>query len=138
MDEAGKLKSRLAAEKMTHFPGVVWATRTEKPVLEYVYTNKPSWIIRSETGRLSKDGKNLALDGKAVIHRPAGPGFREITINTMNLNVKPESSYAETAAWAELISPPNVTTGKGMKAIFKEPIHLELLANVKGKYETNK
>jgi lipopolysaccharide export system protein LptC len=137
MDETGKLKSRLTAAKMSHYPAVVWATHTEKPVLEFVYADKPSWIIHSETGKLSKDGKNLALDGKAVIHRPAAPGFREITINTMNLKVKPETSYAETDAWAELLSPPNITTGKGLKAVFKEPINLELLANVKGKYETN-
>jgi len=63
-------------------------------------------------------------------------GVRELKIYTFNLKVKPETSYAETDAWAELISLPNWTTGVGMKLTFAEPIHLELLSNVKGNYET--
>lgn len=135
MNEAGKLKSKLEAEEMTHFPGY-WATHTKKPVMEFVYEEKPSWTIASETGVLSNDGKKLLLNGKARIYRPKAQGYREVIINTSNLKVAPETSYAETDAWAELISPPNITTGTGLKAIFKEPIHLELLAKVKGRYET--
>ena len=137
MDVDGKLKSRLTAVEMAHYPEY-WATHTKKPVIEFVYENKPPWIIESETGTLSKDGKKLLLNGKVVIQRPEAPGFRQVIINTSNLKVNPETSYAETEAWSELISPPNITTGKGMKAVFKEPIHLELLSNVKGKYETKK
>ena len=54
------------------------------------------------------------------------------------LKVKPDISYAETNQWAELISPPNKTTGTGMKMTYIEPIHLQLLANVKGNYESKK
>jgi lipopolysaccharide export system protein LptC len=78
------------------------------------------------------------LNGKAIINRDKAEGSKELTINTSNLRVKIETSYAETDEWAELLSPPNITTGIGMKMTFVAPVHLELLANVKGKYETNK
>lgn len=135
MDETGKLKSRLVAEEMSHFP-VYWATHTKKPVMEFINAQKPPWVIASATGILSKDGKQLQLNGEVKITRPKAEGYREVIINTSNLKVNPETSYAETKAWAELISPPNITTGIGMKAIFKEPIHLELLSKVKGRYDT--
>ncbi len=137
MDEAGKLKSKLVAEEMSQFSGY-WTTHTKKPVMEFIYENKPPWIIASETGVLSKDGKKLLLNGKVRVNRPKAQGFKEIIINTSNLKVAPETSYAETNAWAQLLSPPDVTTGVGLKAIFKEPIHLELLSKVKGRYETKK
>lgn len=137
MDETGNPKSKLTAVEMKHYP-VYWATHTKKPVMYFLNENKPPWIVEAVTGILSKDGKNLALNGKVTINRPKVEGFRQIIINTSNLRVKPETSYAETEAWAELISPPNITTGTGMKAVFKDPIRLELLSNVKGKYETSK
>jgi len=137
MDETGHLKSKLKAEEMMHYAGY-WATHTKKPVMEFVNENKPPWIIESETGILSNDGKKLQLKGKVVINRAKAEGIKQLIINTSNLLVNPDTSHAETKAWAELISPPNITTGTGMKVTFKEPIHLELLANVKGKYETNK
>ncbi|NOS74084.1 MAG: LPS export ABC transporter periplasmic protein LptC, partial [Methyloglobulus sp.] len=88
------------------------------------------------TSVLTSDGKKLLLNGKVTINRAKGEGVRQLIINTSNLIVSPETSYAETKAWAELISPPNITAGTGMKVTFKEPIHLELLSKVKGKYET--
>jgi lipopolysaccharide export system protein LptC len=104
--------------------------------MEFINENKPPWIVESETGILSSDGKKLQLNGKVTINRAKAEDVKQLIINTSNMLVNPETSYAETKAWAELISPPNITTGTGMKVTFKEPIHLELLSKVKGKYET--
>ncbi|WP_411725679.1 LPS export ABC transporter periplasmic protein LptC [Methyloglobulus sp.] len=135
MDETGKLKSKLMAEEMNHYAGY-WATHTKKPVMHFLNEKTPPWIVEAATGVLSKDGKKLQLNGKVTVNRAKAEGVRLLIINTSNLMVSPETSYAETKAWAELISPPNITTGTGMKVTFKEPIHLELLSKVKGKYET--
>jgi lipopolysaccharide export system protein LptC len=135
MDETGKLKSKLVAEEMEHFVDY-WATHTKKPVIQFMNSLTPPWIVAAETGILSKDGLQLQLNGKVTINRAKAEGVRQLIINTSQLLVNPETSYAETKAWAELISPPNITTGTGMKVVFKEPIHLELLSQVKGKYET--
>jgi lipopolysaccharide export system protein LptC len=135
MDETGRLKNKLVAEEMTHYP-VYWATHTKKPVMQFINEKTPPWVVEATTGVLSRDGKKLQLNGKVTINRAKGETVRQLIINTSNLMVTPETSYAETKEWAELISPPNVTTGTGMKVTFKEPIHLELLSKVKGKYET--
>lgn len=135
MDATGKLKNKLIADKVIHYDDDT--THSVKPVMFFYNEKTQPWVVRAETGILSADGKDLFLNGKSVVSRASTEGTKELTINTSNLRVKPETSYAETNEWAELISPPNVTTGTGMKMVFVSPVHLELLANVKGKYETN-
>ena len=135
MDETGQPKSKLEAEEMTHTVGY-WATNTKKPIIYFFNDKSPPWVIQAETGILSKDGKKIELKGKVTIDRAQAEGVRQLNIKTSNLNVNPETNYAETTAWAEIINPPNITTGTGMKVTFKNPIHLELLSKVQGKYET--
>jgi lipopolysaccharide export system protein LptC len=135
MDETGKLKNKLVAEKVTHYDDDT--THSIKPVMYFYNDKTPPWVVKAETGVLSADGKDMFLNGKSVVSRAKAEKSKELIINTSNLRVKPETSYAETDEWAELLSPPNVTTGTGMKMVFVSPVHLELLANVKGKYETN-
>ncbi|MGZ8190489.1 MAG: LPS export ABC transporter periplasmic protein LptC [Methylococcaceae bacterium] len=134
MDEQGKLNSKLIADQMIHYSDDS-TTLMITPLIFFYNEKSPPWEIKAETGILSADGKNLLLNGKVTVFRAKAEGFKELKINTSNVKVKPESSYAETNEWAELLSPPNRTTGTGMKLVFVEPIHLELLANVKGKYE---
>jgi lipopolysaccharide export system protein LptC len=136
MDERGKLSSKLLADKMVHYSDD-GTTHLDKPVMFFYNEQTPPWVIKSETGIRSADGKTILLNGKVTVNRAGAEGVRQLIINTTNVRVKPETSYAETDGWAELISPPNVTTGTGMKLTFREPIHLELLANVRGRYETN-
>lgn len=135
MNELGRLKSKLLSDEMVHYSDD-GTTHMVNPVMFFHNEKTPPWVIKSETGILSGDGKDLFLNGKVVIDRAKAEGVSQLTINTSALKVKPETSYAETNAWAELISPPNKTTGTGMKLTYAQPIHLELLANVKGKYET--
>lgn len=135
MDKQGKLNSKLIADEMIHYSDDR-TTHMANPLIFFYNEKSPPWEVKSETGIMSADGKDLLLNGKAVVSRAKAPGFKELVINTSNLKVKPESSYAETNEWVELLNPPNRTTGTGMKLVFVEPIHLELLANVKGKYET--
>ncbi|NOT11001.1 MAG: LPS export ABC transporter periplasmic protein LptC [Methylococcaceae bacterium] len=135
MDDRGQLKSQLLADQMIHYSDDQ-TTHMIKPLM-YSYNEKnPPWVIKSETGILSADGNNLLLNGKVIIDRAKGPGTKPLTINTSNLKVKLATRYAETKEWAELISPPNRTTGTGMKMVYTQPIRLDLLAHVKGKYET--
>ncbi len=133
MDENGLPKSKLIADEMTHTKN---STLTKKPVMIFFNGGKPPWIIEAANGVLSANGEKLQLKGKVIINRAKGEGVKPLTINTSNVLVNPKTSFAQTAAWAELISPPHITSGTGMKATFKEPIHLELLSKVKGKYET--
>jgi lipopolysaccharide export system protein LptC len=135
MNASGKVNSKLTADKMTHYSDD-GTTHLDNPLMFFHNENAPPWQVKSETGILSADGKDLSLNGKASVARDAAPGVRQLIINTSNIKVKPETRYAETGEWAELLSPPNRTTGRGMKLVFAQPVHLQLLANVKGKYET--
>lgn len=135
MTESGTLKSQLLTDEMIHY-GDNGQTVMLKPLMHFYNEKTPPWVIKSEKGELSADGKILLLLGKVNITRAKAQGVRPLTINTFNLKVNPETSYAETKLWSELISPPNKTTGIGMKMVYTDPVHLELLSKVKGNYET--
>jgi lipopolysaccharide export system protein LptC len=135
MGDDGLLKNRLIADRMTHYSDD-GTTHLDKPLMFFHNEKAPPWVINAEGGVLSADGKNLLLNGKVKVERAEGQGAKQLIINTSNARVKPETHYAETDEWAELISPPNRTTGVGMKLIFEQPVHLQLLSKVQGKYET--
>jgi lipopolysaccharide export system protein LptC len=134
MNELGVVKNKLLGDELIHYNDD-GTTHTLNPVLFFYNGKTPPWVIKSETGLLSGDGKDLFLDGKVIIAREKAKGVAPLTILTRALKVKPETRYAETKEWTELISASNKTTGTGMQLTFVQPIHLRLLANVKGKYE---
>jgi lipopolysaccharide export system protein LptC len=135
MDSDGVPKNELFADKMQHFK-VDATTNLEKPIMTLFNTNgQAPWLIKAETGVMAADGDNLLLKGSTQISREASKSAAALTINTADLHVKLQTSYAETQAWTELISPPHKTTGTGMEVTFTSPIHLKLLAMVKGRYE---
>ncbi len=134
MDTEGKLKSKVTSEKLTHYSDTDIA-ELKNPVMTIYKPDAPVWVIRAKFGTVPAGGKVVFLSGKVLIDREKSPGFKEIKIITSNLLIKPEQDYAETKQWADLIMPPDRTSGKGMKVRFSNPIHLELLADVRGRYE---
>lgn len=134
MDAEGMLKSKVTADKLMHYSDTDIA-ELNNPIITMYKPDAPVWVIRSETGTVPAGGREVFLNGKVFIDRAKAPGFSEIKIITSNLRVKPEQDYAETDEWADLIMPPDRTSGTGMKVTFSTPIHLELLANVRGRYE---
>ncbi|MCX7099185.1 MAG: LPS export ABC transporter periplasmic protein LptC [Methylococcales bacterium] len=134
MNAQGALNSKLLSDELTHYSDDN-TIQMVKPTMFFYNEKTPPWVINAETGLRSGDGKDLLLEGEVTISREKAPGSNPLSIHTRALKVKPDISYAETKAWAELISPPNRTTGTGMKLTFAPPIHVQLLANVKGKYE---
>ena len=134
MGEAGLAKNKLVADRMTHFSDDN-TIEMDKPMMTFYSEGTPTWAIQSETGLLSSDRKNLFLNGKVFIVREEDSGNRPMKVNTSNLRVKPDENYAETDERAELITPSDRVSGIGMKVFFKDPVYLELLSNVRSKYE---
>lgn len=134
MDLEGKLKSKVTADKLTHYSDTDIA-ELNNPVIIMYKPDAPSWVIRSETGTVPAGGREVFLNGKVFIDRAKAPGFRGIKIITSNLRVQPEQDFAETKEWTDIIMPPDRTSGTGMEVTFSTPIHLKLLANVRGRYE---
>ncbi len=135
MNAQGQVNSQLSADSMIHYSDDR-TTQLLSPLMFFYNAASPPWQIKAETGTLSADGNNLLLAGRVTATRAKAEGFKALSINTTNLKVNPATRYAETNEWVELLNPPNRTTGTGMKLVFAKPIHLELLANVKGNYET--
>ncbi len=139
MNEQGILKSELSAQSILHYSddGV---THIQKPTL-ILYNPEnprvPPWIVKSEGGVLSKDGKNLFLKGKVSIDRKAAEGTRQVNILTSNLRVQPKISYAESSEWSQIATPPHSIEGTGIQMTFKRPLYVKLLSNVKSRYVPN-
>lgn len=135
MDSEGLPKNELLADKMQHFK-TDGSTHLEKPIMTlFNPAGDPPWVIKAEKGVMAADGDNLQLIGKNFISREGSKNTDPLTVNTSDLHVKLTTNYAETVAWAEIISPPNITSGTGMEVTFVNPIHLKLLSTVKGRYE---
>lgn len=134
MDEAGQLKSKLIAKSMTHY-GDDGTTHLQKPELILINRDAPPWVIQSETGIVSADGKQIFLTDKVVVERKGASGVSPLKINSSNVRVEPDQDYAETDEWAELLSPPNRTEGIGMQLHYGDPIQIKLFSKVRGKYE---
>lgn len=134
MDEFGLPKSDLVADTMMHM-SVDGSTHLKNPLMTLYNKNSSPWLMRSQSAILAENGEDLQMNGKVLIEREGGERTKPLTINTSALRVRLPDNYAETDEWAEIISPPNKTTGVGMQATFVEPIHLKLLAKVKGRYE---
>lgn len=136
MDQNGKLKSELFANKMTHY-GDDETTELDRPVMVLHNLNTPPWVIKSEGGWLAADRNHLLLTGKVFISREETEDTRLFKINTSELKVTLSTSYAITAKWAELIDGSNRTEGIGMAATFVDPVKIKFLSHVKGRYEFN-
>lgn len=135
MGTTGIANTKLFADKISHFSDD-HTTDMEQPVIIFYQEKQSPWVIKSESGKVSADKKNVFLKGHVVIDRAAFENAKPLKITTSNLKVKPDIYFAETDERAELLSQPNKTTGTGMKLTFKQPINIGLFSHVQGKYET--
>lgn len=133
-DDKGFQKHRLKAISMVHF-AVKDTTELEKPIVTLLSPDRPPWVIRSDTGTVSPDGAKIFFGGDVFVDRDGAENVRPIKIVTRNLWMEPERKYAETEEWADIRSLSDNISGVGMRVFFSNPIHLTLLAKVKGKYE---
>ncbi len=136
MDIDGLPKSKLFADKMQHYKSD-GSTHLEHPVMTLYNSNAEPWVIEAESGIMAADGDHLQLIGHTVINREASDRNSALKVTTSDLHVTLSTNYAETKAWADIVSPPNQSSGTGMEVTFVSPIHLKLLSKVKGRYEIN-
>lgn len=134
MNIDGKPKNKVVADKVIHYSDDN-TTELQNPLMTIYKVDAPNWMIQSEIGIVPAGGRDMFLKGKVYINREQAEGVKPIMVNTSNLRVNPEQDYAETDEWAELIMPPNRTTGIGMEANFGTPLRIKLLSNVRGRYE---
>ena len=131
MNALGKPSTRLTAEFAAHFRDSGETELTE-PIMIIHKGALPPWVLRSESGIISADGKLMSMNGNVYIDRENAEDVRAVNIETRNLRVQPERNYAETDERAQLVTGLDTISGTGMKLFYQEPMNIELLANVKG------
>ncbi|MDD2759428.1 MAG: LPS export ABC transporter periplasmic protein LptC, partial [Methylomonas sp.] len=117
MDLHGRPKSELTADKMRHYKSD-GSTHLDRPVMTLYNPGAAPWVIRSDGGIMASDGDHLQLMGHAVVNREASENNAALKVTTSDLRVTLSSNYAETSAWADIVSPPNQTSGTGMEVTF--------------------
>ena len=134
MDGMGNPVSILEAKTLTHFKDDQ-TTELAQCKITFFNSDGSSWIIQADAGVLWANGNDLFLNGVVHINRARVEDVRPVQINTSDLRVKLDQSYAETDNWAEIITPPDRTEGTGLQMIYSKPIQVELIHAVKGRYE---
>jgi len=94
---------------------------------------KPGWLITSQEGRLDGSNEWFTLS-QDVVARQTSEKQGEITITTSNLRLNTKEQFAETSKAVTMRAAKSQITGVGMRADMKRD-HIQLLSNVKGKYE---
>lgn len=126
----------LVAGKMTHYPDDD-TTHLEKPHLTRYAKDLPPMHIRSQSGRVSKDGEHAWFSGEVKVTREAGRGQSELTVTTPYLHVIPDKDFAETNREVTVRTAGTSVTAVGMEFNSKTRI-IRFLSRVKGQHVKTK
>lgn len=133
LDQQGKLKNKLLAETMTHYPTI--NTKLTKPYLIFYKEDKPTWTVRSQRGEISPNNNEVWLLDNANLHKLNPNPKKKLKIISKNLWVILNKEYAETTEASTIISHNTTTHSVGMHVFMPiEKIHL--LSKVRGHYVT--
>lgn len=132
MNAEGKPLYRLHAAVVNHYPDDK-SLVLNAPRMEYYRPQLPPWTAESEAGRVYDEGRQIFLDGKVTMRRPAEDKQPATELLTRDLLVLPEDDYAETTASVKISSGASKLKGTGMR-VYLEEGRLELLANGEGVY----
>lgn len=94
------------------------------------------WQLRSNTGWISADGKEIRLRGNVSGDSPAVPEVRPTTLRTDSLDAFPDTHQVRTAAAVVMTQPGIMQSGVGFQADLKTRQYT-LLSQVKSRYEPN-
>ncbi len=136
MDNRGKPRYSLHAEKMVHFDDDNSTVLTE-PRLTVLDPQKPSWRVKSKTGWVSEDRTVVVLTGNVTINREGRGRSRPIRAVTSELRIKPEEKYAETDRHVRIDSYDDWLESHGAEIWFEEPVRMKFLSRVKASYEVD-
>lgn len=106
----------------------------ETPVFVLVNDpQKPGWFVTAKEGRLDNNDVWFTLT-QDVLARQTSEKQGETTINTTDLRLNLQEQFAETDKAVTMRAAKSEITATGLRANMKSE-HIELLSNVKGRYE---
>ncbi|MGD8312987.1 MAG: LPS export ABC transporter periplasmic protein LptC [Gammaproteobacteria bacterium] len=131
MDERGKLRYRVTASTMVHYPDSD-LLELQRPLIDLEQRNGSIWRIRAETGETTDSGDLIRLQGKVDIHRSGSSG--PLQVRTRDLLVRPQQSYATTDSAATITTPGHRVDAVGLEADLDKNT-LELHNHVRGRID---
>ncbi len=133
MNNDGRPHSRLSATKLVHYAHDDHADLTQPRMLFYPDRGTP-WSVIAERARTEEGDRVVNLLGKVHITRAASGANRPLSVDTRDLTVYPDSSYATTNKHAVIRSLSYELSGTGLRGWFEQE-RLQLLSNVQGIYK---
>lgn len=123
----------LTAAKMIHYPDDD-STQLEAPRVTDYQKDRAPLHIAADSGRISKDGKDIYLSGRVKIVREAYKDSSALTVQTTYLHLIPDAGIAETDKPVTIQDAHTFVSGVGLEFNNKTRI-LKLLSHVKGHYD---
>ncbi len=133
MGKTGKLKERLHADFMVHYPDDD-SNELVRPRLEIYNSGDWPWQVVADRGWIAGNNEVVLLYGKVEIWRSDAEGERNFEVLTRDLRILPEDEYAETDAFTTISTRTSVTTAVGMRARFSAN-RIQLMSEVKSRHE---
>ncbi len=133
MDQQGKLQYQMSARQMLHYPDDD-SSEFEQITGKLYSDDIQTWRVDATRALASSQGKHILLEGAVTAHRLPTAQQLEVTIQTSNVTVTPESNLVETSDPITLTEGRSVINAVGMRMHTKEK-RLELLARIRGVYE---
>ena len=135
MGENGKPHYQLKADYLAHYPDND-STMLTQPHISVFQEDVAPWNINAEKGQISSGGKTVFLLGEVTIERKRTLENSGIKLITQDLLVRPDDKYAETEK-PVTVREDNIglikAVGMRLNMLTEQ---LELLADVRGYYET--
>jgi len=133
MGENGKPRYEIHASYMAHFSFDGHSEFTS-PQFIFYRPNESQWILSAERGTVQDDAKQIILQGNVtMIRQQVAEGDPELKIDTSELLIRPDDSYAETDQLIIIASGEHRIQSNGIRAYFNEG-RVELLSRVRGVY----
>ena len=131
MDESGRLRYRVTADTMVHYPGTD-QLKLQRPLIDLEQHSGNTWHFRAEAGETTDSGDLIWLLGKVDIRRSGDSG--PLQVRTRDLLVRPEQSFASTDSAATIIVPGHRVDTIGLEADLEKNT-LELRNRVRGRID---
>jgi lipopolysaccharide export system protein LptC len=132
-DAAGVPRYRLSAEKLSHFSGDR-QTLLDNPKLTHFHESQGEMQISSSKASITADGGTVVFTDQVNLHRPAGEGRNEMSMQTSYLEILTEKNEAFTEQPVVIQQPGMHITAAGLH-LFADTRVLKLKGRVKAQYQ---
>ena len=133
MDQDGRVKHTLRAQKMTHYPEEDMTVLAEPKFVTYAEGRSPV-TVTSRQARMSGNGENVFFEDQVRVVRAPFGARSELVLETSYLHVIPDANVAKTDRPVTIRAAGAVVTASGLE-LNSETRVLRLQGRVKGIFE---